>query len=92
MEATRPMLRLLALMLLALGAAGALWAGWQAPLGAALFRLNPGLLNTAQAGIQRHVAPWLWDGVVLPVLEQPVWLIPAILAGLLLLGSLLRRR
>jgi hypothetical protein len=93
MEATRPMLRLLALMLFALGAAGAFWAGWQAPLGAALFRLDPGLLNTAQAGIQRHVSPWLWDAVVLPVLEQPVWLVPAILAGLLLLlGTLPRRR
>jgi len=93
MGTAKPMLRLFALLVLALGVAAALWAGWQASLGAVLFRLDPGLLNTAQAGIQRHVSPWLWDAVVLPVLEQPVWLVPAILAGLLLLlGALGRRR
>lgn len=79
-------------VLLALAAGLGAWAGWGTPLGALLFRLNPALLNTAQAGIQRHVAPWLWDGVALPVLEQPVWLVPALLGGLLLLPALLRRR
>ena len=69
-----------------------LWAGFGTPLGAALFRLDPALLNMTQAGIQRHLTPWLWDEVVLPVLEQPVWVVPAVLGVLLLLLAALRRR
>ena len=35
-------------------------------------------LNLVQAGIQRHVAPWLWEDVVLPVLLAPAWLVLAV--------------
>jgi hypothetical protein len=48
------------------------------PLGQLWFELDPPSLNMAQAGIQRHVAPWLWEDVVQPVLELPAW--PALLA------------
>jgi len=82
----------LALGLLILAAFAAFWAGPATPLGAVLFRLNPALLNTAQAGIQRHVSPGLWDNSALPLLEQPAWLAPLLLGGLFLLVPLLLDR
>ncbi len=74
-----------AALLLAAGLALGLLAGWEAPLGEALFRYDPALLNTAQAGIQRHVSPVLWDEAVLPLLERPTWVVPVVLATSLLL-------
>lgn len=47
------------------------------PLGAALFTLNHDLLISVQAGIQRHLWPWVWDGACVPLLLRPAWLIPA---------------
>ncbi len=44
-------------------ALGELWYGIHAPS-----------LNAAQAGIQRHVAPWLWEPVITTILLAPVWL------------------
>ena len=82
------LLRLIAALLLAAAAALGLLAGWTAPLGEALFRYDPALLNTAQAGIQRHVSPALWDAVALPLLERPSWVLPAALGVLLLALSL----
>ena len=90
------LLRLIAALLLAAGLALGLLVGWTAPLGEALFRYDPALLNTAQTGIQRHVSPALWDQVALPLLERPSWLVPVALGVLLLaLGAALplaRRR
>lgn len=64
-----------------------------APLGAVLFQWNPSFLNGTQAAIQRYLFPSLWDGVIVPVLEQPAWLVPALLAiGLALLLAARRRR
>ena len=87
---------MIAALLLAAGLALGFLAGWTAPLGEALFRYDPALLNTAQAGIQRHVSPALWDQVALPLLERPSWLVPVGLGVLLLaLGAALpsaRRR
>jgi hypothetical protein len=55
------------------------------PLGALLFRADPAALGAAQAGIQRYLAPWLWDDVVLRVIERPAWVLPAALGAILLL-------
>ena len=87
-------LLLIAALLLAAGAALGLLAGWGTPLGEALFRYDPALLNTAQAGIQRHVSPALWDEAALPLLERPTWVVPVALGALLLLlyGLLAARR
>ncbi len=79
------MLRLIAVLLLAAGLALGFLTGWDTPLGEALFRYDPALLNTAQAGIQRHVSPALWDGAALPLLERPPWVLPAALGALLLI-------
>lgn len=54
------------------------------------FRLHRDSLQTAQPAIERHLAPWLWDPVILTALEAPAG--PVMLAlgvVLLLLG---RRR
>jgi hypothetical protein len=56
------------------------------------FRLDRDSLQLAQPAIERHVAVWLWDPVMLTLL-----LAPAALAGLgagaaLLLASFARRR
>lgn len=49
------------------------------PLGQIWFEIDPPSLNMTQAGIQRHVAPWLWDDLLQPLLELPAW---PVLAGL----------
>ena len=82
-----------AALLLAAGLALGFLAGWDAPLGEALFRYDPALLNTAQAGIQRHLSPALWDHAVLPLLERPSWVVPMALGlALLALHGLLALR
>lgn len=83
---------LLGALLLALAGGIAVWFGPAAPLGAVIFAIHPPFLNTLQAGIQRRLAPELWNDVILPVLEWPGWLLPLLLGGLLLLPVLLRRR
>jgi hypothetical protein len=90
----------MAVFLLALGVAFLVLAGvaavvfgpW-APLGEAIYTLFPPFLNTLQAGVQRRLAPWLWDDVLLPVLVLPGW-VPFTAIGLLLvaLGGVRRRR
>ena len=88
------LLRLIGALLLAAALALGFLAGWTAPLGEALFRYDPALLNTAQAGIQRYVSPAVWDELALPLLERPSWAVPVALGVLLLLmqGLLLLRR
>lgn len=54
------------------------------PLGQLWFEIDAASLNMAQAGIQRHIAPWLWDRAFQPLLEQPAWPVLAVL-GLALL-------
>ncbi|NKC30142.1 hypothetical protein [Falsiroseomonas selenitidurans] len=62
------------------------------PLGAAIFATWPEFLNTLQAGVQRRIAPELWDWVFLPLLEWPVWVVPGALGLLLLILAPGRRR
>ncbi len=87
---------LAAVLLFAAGLALGGLTGWSVPLGAALFRYDPALLNTAQAGIQRYLSPALWDEAVLPLLERPSWVLPAVGGAMLLAAQaallLLRRR
>ena len=40
-----------------------------------------------QPAVERYVSPWLWNPVIMTVLEQPVWLVFGIIgAALILLG------
>ncbi len=79
----------IALLVLAAGLAG--WFGPLAPLGAAIFALHPPFLNTLQAGVQRNLAPWLWNDAMQPVLTAPAWVVPLVLGLLFLLLSRRRR-
>jgi hypothetical protein len=54
------------------------------PLGQLWFELDVASLNATQAGVQRHVAPWLWEDLLQPLLEQPAWPVLLVL-GLVLL-------
>jgi hypothetical protein len=81
-----------AVVLLALAGGIALGFGPWTPLGGVIFELYPPFLNTLQAGVQRRLAPELWDLVFLPMLTAPAWLIPFILGDLLLVIGILRRR
>ena len=79
----------LALLFLAVG----LYAVFGAdPLGAMLFRLDPGILNLVQAVVQRYLLPMIWDDLLLPVLEAPVWVAPAVLGSSLTLLGWVRAR
>lgn len=61
-------------------------------LGAVVYALDPPLLNTMQAGIQRNISPWLWDEAIVPLLEQPSWLLPALLGAALFALGLWQQR
>jgi hypothetical protein len=80
------------IVFLALGAGLAGWFGFGAPLGAAIFAIHPPFLNTLQAGVQRNLAPWLWNDVLQPVLTAPVWVVPLVLGLLFIVLAPGRRR
>lgn len=84
-------MRLIGLALLALAAGLYLGFGGD-PLGAVFFRLDPGLLNLVQAVVQRYLLPMLWDNVLLPVLEAPVWVVPLVLGAVLTIFGWMRAR
>lgn len=54
------------------------------PLGAVWYRVSPATLGLAQAAIQRHVWPPLWDPAIVTVLRLPAFAVAGAL-GLLLL-------
>ena len=61
-------------------------------LGDAWFIVHPESLLLLQPGIERHVAEWLWNPVIQTILEQPAWLVLAVLGALIgLAGRPLRR-
>jgi len=49
------------------------------PLGEHWFKLNASSLNGAQAAIERHVHPFLWDPVVISLLQVPSWILFGVL-------------
>jgi hypothetical protein len=66
--------------------------GWASlALGEAWYALDPASLNAAQAAVQRHLHPALWDPGAIAALRSPAWL-AALLPGLLLLWACRRRR
>ncbi len=54
------------------------------------YMLDPASLNIFQAAIQRHVWPFLWDGVIAHILLLPAWLVFAVPG--ILIAWLCRRR
>ncbi|MCB1384183.1 MAG: hypothetical protein KDJ73_14895 [Notoacmeibacter sp.] len=62
------------------------------PLGKSWFELSPDTLNLAQATIQRHVAAFLWDPVILALLKLPGFAVFGFLALLFYMIGYRRRR
>ena len=59
-------------------------------LGKHWFDLHSQSLNAFQVGIERYVAPWLWDPVMIWILQSPTWIVSFAIA--LLLYSIGRKR
>ncbi len=97
----RTTLRILGFVLLALGLFllfRDFWASLEAREltfvagGELWYRLHPGSLNLLQAGIQRNVAPEIWDPGIVAVLLAPASVILSVLGILLMVVSRRRRR
>lgn len=52
-------------------------------LGQAWSDINQTSLLLLQPAVERYVAVWLWDPVILTILEQPTWLVLGLLGILL---------
>ena len=61
------------------------------PLGQSWYSISQSSLNAAQAAIQRHVHPAVWDPVIQYILLTPTWVVACVL-GLLFLVIGRRRR
>lgn len=49
------------------------------PLGQLLFMLDRGVMTALESGTKRHLSPWVWDTLEVPLLVRPAWLVPAAL-------------
>jgi hypothetical protein len=49
------------------------------------FALHPNSLLLLQPAIERHVAVWLWDPVMLSILTAPTWLVLGVIGIILIL-------
>jgi hypothetical protein len=59
--------------------------GWKIiALGQLWFTLDAQSLSVSQAGIQRYVAPWLWEPVITTILLWPGWAVFSVPASLLI--------
>jgi hypothetical protein len=55
------------------------------PLGKVWQNFNQNSLLLLQPAVERHVAPWVWQILIQPVLERPTWLVLGILGAILIL-------
>lgn len=83
-------LRTIAILFFALGVVMGLTLGWSYELGTVAFRVNAGALNSLQAGVQRYLAPVIWDGVFVPLLAMPAWGFPMLIGAGFMVASALR--
>jgi hypothetical protein len=79
-------LAILAAMLLVGAVALAMLGPPAVPLGQVLFMVDHDLMDAVHGFIGTHLAAWLWDYLVLPLMLRPAWLVPAAL-GLLCGGA-----
>jgi hypothetical protein len=49
----------------------------EVPLGQVLFMINHDLMEAVHGFVGTHLASWLWDYLLVPVLVRPAWLMPA---------------
>ena len=82
---TQRILAVLAAMLLVGAVALAMLGPPAVPLGQMLFLVDHDLMDDDHTFIGRHLAGWLWDYLIAPLMLRPAWLVPAAL-GLILGG------
>jgi hypothetical protein len=82
---TQRILAVLAAMLLVGAVAVAMLGPPAVPLGQMLFLVDHDLMDAVHSFIGTHVAGWLWDYLIAPLMLRPAWLVPAAL-GLILGG------
>lgn len=78
-------LAIISAMLLVGSVALALLGPPAATLGQSLFLLDQDIVAGMQTWLALHLGGWIWDMLVLPFLQRPVWLGPASL-GLICAG------
>jgi hypothetical protein len=61
-------------------------------IGSLWFALHSPSLNLSQAVVQRYIAVWLWDPVIIAVLTAPAWLVLGLAGVVILLLKRLRLR
>jgi hypothetical protein len=49
----------------------------EVPLGQLLFMIDHDLMDATHNFIDAHIAAWLWDYLVVPLMLRPAWLVPA---------------
>ena len=49
------------------------------PLGQMLFMVDHDLMEAVHSFIGTHLATWLWDYLIAPLMVRPAWLVPAAL-------------
>ncbi len=74
---TQRILAVLAAMLLVGAVALAMLGPPEVPLGEVLFMIDHDLLEAMHSFIGTHVANWLWDYLISPLMLRPAWLVPA---------------
>ncbi len=52
------------------------------PLGQVVLMVDHDLMDATRRFVGSHLTMWLWDGLVVPVMMRPAWMVPAAL-GLL---------
>lgn len=77
-------MRSLGLLLLAAAVALASGFGFLASLADVMVRLYPPSLQTLQHAVDNNISPRLWDRVLLPALDWPAWVFPAVIGAALL--------
>jgi len=70
-------LAVLSAMLLVGAVALAMLGPPEVPLGQMLFLIDHDLMDAVHRFIGTHLAAWLWDYLILPVMLRPAWLVPA---------------
>jgi hypothetical protein len=48
----------------------------QVPLGQLVFMVDHDLMEAVHQFVGSHLASWLWDYMLVPVLVRPAWLVP----------------
>jgi len=61
-------------------------------LGEHWYNIDAASLNAAQAGIERNLAPFLWDPVITTILLLPAWVVVGGLGALLYLLGYRRKK